>query len=463
MKKPTTYEKLQMKVPPQAIDFEEAVLGELMLESEAINRVANKLSPELFYNKINREVYKALEKLHKSSVQIDILSVSEQLKTDNKLESIGGPYYLTTLMSKVVSATNIEFQVQILLQKYLARELINHFGNLSEKAFDGNDVIGLLDEAGMVLDNLNEISISGNNINHISHALEKANMDYINRHNRAAMGKTNGIPSGILTLDKLTNGWQKNNLIVLAARPGMGKSALMLHFAISAAKAGNSVCIYSLEMSDISLANRLILSACQIDVDHFRSGTLTHDEMNKMSVALETLKNLPIYIDDQPNCSMKYIHTNSKLQQRRGKCDIVLIDYLQLADMTSDSKYRNREQEVSETSRAAKNIAKELDIPVILLSQLSRKVEERGDKKPQLSDLRESGAIEQDADLVCLIYRPEYYHYDIDSEGNSVEGVGTLLVEKHRDGATGAIKFSYNKSLTQIGDYDEFATTFNNY
>ena len=273
---------------------------------------------------------------------------------------------------------------------------------------------------------------------------------------RAQSGQSLGITTGIHSLDNVTGGWKPSQLIVLAARPAMGKTAVMLHFALSASRQGKAVCIFSLEMSDVSLTDRLLLAVSGVDAERYRTGLLTPDDWRRISEAEATMQGLPLYIDDKPTVTMHYIRAQSMLLQKRGRCDIIFIDYLQLAD-TSTGKNRNREQEIANASRSAKMIAKELSVPVVLLSQLSRKVEDRADKTPQLSDLRESGAIEQDADIVAFIHRPAYYGDKtiITPKGNEINasGVGVLTLAKQRDGATAGVLFSHNYSMTKIEDY----------
>jgi replicative DNA helicase len=301
-------------------------------------------------------------------------------------------------------------------------------------------------------------AIGDSGARHVSKSLADALTAAETRQTLRQSGKTTGIPTGIASLDRLTGGgWQPGQLVILAARPAAGKSAVALSMAKAAAMNGTPVLFMSLEMGDVSLADRLLLSECDIDADDFRAGHLTPADWRKLDEAAAKLQGLPIHIDPSPMVSMRKIRSRAKTMHRRGKCSSLFIDYLQLIDCQSDKKGRNREQEVSEVSRQAKLLANELQIPVILLSQLNRAVESRADKTPLLSDLRESGAIEQDADIVAFIHRPAYYNVEqipTRSYGTiSAEGVGILTIAKQRNGAVGTVLFSHNESLTRVTDY----------
>jgi len=443
------------KLPPQAIDLEETVLGGLMLESGTLPFVINQLSPDVFYKEAHQIIYEAILSLYDDNRKIDILTVANELRNKGTLELSGGPFYITQLTSRIASTANIEYHAGILLQKYLARELIRVSGEINSKAFmDTEDAFELLDHADASISKISEISVRGGSMCHITDAVEKAIEEAKRRELMVKEGKSTGVNSGLKEVNQLTGGWKNSDLIILAARPGMGKTALMLHFAKEAAISGTPVCIYSLEMSDISLANRMILSSCNVDSYRFKKGFMTSEDWAEVNIARQMLSRLPIYIDPNPIVSMRYIRSKSRIMQRKGKCGMIMVDYLQLADMSTGEKNRNREQEVSQASRQAKIIAKELDVPFMLLSQLSRKTEDRKEKEPQLADLRESGAIEQDADLVAFIYRPEYYGIKEDAAGNSLIGVGKMIFAKHRDGSCEDVKFRYNESMTKIFNYE---------
>lgn len=453
-------------IPPQAIDVEKYVLGSLMVECDSIVNVIGILNAESFYIPVHKTIYDQILKLYKSNQPIDLLTVSTALMKNETVISSGGIAYISELTSLSGGAVNIVKHAQILVQKQIAREIIKMCNNIRQSAFDEtNDVSDVIEEMNGKAREINELSTGRTNIRHVGESVTKAMIECENRQLMARSNIMPGIDTGIYDLNVITGGgWKPSQLIVLAARPAMGKTALLLHFAKSAAKSGTSVCIYSLEMSDVSLANRLLLSECNIDVDRFKTGRLTDAELLALNKAAGVIEKLPIYVDDNPCVSMDYIRSRSKIMADKGKCEMILVDYLQLAEMGKGERNRNREQEVAQTSRMAKIIAKEMNVPFILLSQLSRGVEGRGDKRPMLSDLRESGAIEQDADSVMFIYRPAYYkidHVSVKSESGygtdsiSTNGLGILCVEKQRDGATGTVKFSHNPSMTQITDYKQ--------
>lgn len=443
------------KVPPQAVDLEEAVLGALMIDRECIGSVGKLLTPVVFYKEKNSLIYAAIQTLDRESNPIDILTVTNKLRETGSLETVGGPFYIAQLTNRVASSVNTEYHVRIILQAYFKREIIRAGSAAVTVAYeDDTDVFSSIAQLEEALSNINELVTAGGNMQHVSVHADEAEQQAIKREERRKKGLTPGIRGGIRDLDKATGGWMPNNLIILAARPGMGKTALMLHFAKYAALLGHPVCIYSLEMGGLSLANRMILSFAEIDPESFRNGSMSQHEWELFRGAKEQLSKLPIYIDDNPICSMRYIKGHSTIMKKKGLCDMIMVDYLQLADMEDDAKQqRNREQDVSATTREAKIIAKTLSVPFMLLSQLNRAVETRGGaKRPMLSDLRESGAIEQDADIVFFAYRAEYYGIEIDEDGQSTKGSGELICAKHRDGATFTAKFNYNKSLTQITD-----------
>lgn len=450
-------------ITPQAIDVEKAVLGALMIESDALAKVITILSAECFYMPVHRVIYEQILSCYRNSIPVDLLSVSTGLMSNNVVKSNGGISYISSLTSFVASAVNIEYMCKILVQKMIARKIIADCNELMRSAYDDtNDIADVVEKFDKTSREINELSAGRSNMTHISKSVSKAMTEAENRQLMARRGITVGIDTGIYDLNIITGGgWKPSQLIVIAARPAMGKTALLLHLAKSAVKNNTPVCIYSLEMSDVSLANRLLLSECNIDTDRFKTGRMTEQEFIALNKAAGKIEKLPIYVDDNPVVSMDYIRNHSKIMKDKGKCGIILVDYLQLAEVGNKNKNRNREQEIAQASRMAKIIAKELEVPFILLSQLSRNVEGRADKIPQLSDLRESGAIEQDADSVIFIYRPAYYDKPTVrvkcvsgySEVSS-EGVGILLIEKQRDGATGTVKFRHNPAMTQITDFE---------
>lgn len=456
-KKPTTPQPRAAalpigKLPPQAPEIEEAILGAILTERAAFERVPM-LTPAMFYAPENQEIFAAVAALHRAGKPIDILTVTEQLRADGKLDSVGGPYHIAQLSSRVATSAHLEEHALLIQQKYLRRKAIELTAAIQHQAYDEFDDIGdILYHASRHIEDMQEDLIGKSDIQSIADITPCAWDDIERRIDLYQQGEQTGVTTGLCDLNHITSGWQKSELIVIAARPAMGKTALALHFAKAAAKANTPVAIFSLEMSKISLYNRLLLSECDIIPEALRQGNITEPDYPKINAGIDNLYTLPIFVDDNACMTMNHIRSKCRLLKKRGKCGLVIIDYLQLVSAVKD-RNANREQEISAMSREAKLIAKELDIPVLLLAQLSRKVEERADKKPMLSDLRESGAIEQDADMVIFIYRPEYYNLT-DPAGNPLRNEGKLLISKNRNGKTGDVKFRYNDSLTKIYDYD---------
>lgn len=431
-----------------------------MLEKRAMEVASKHIDVAVFYKESHQRIYEAAKKLYDADQPIDILTVTNELRNAGYLEASGGPFYITQLTSRIASSANIEHHCGILLQKFFKREMIKIGTDMVRMSFeDTTDAFEVLDASDIQYATINEMLTRGGNMNHISVIGDKAEESLKKREKLAKENKTTGVATGLQDLNKLTGGWQPSDLIIVGGRPGMGKTAVALAYVKAAAEAGTPVCMYSLEMQDTSLYDRLVLSVADIDVNRFRSGYMTASDWTEFYKAKAYLAKLPIYVDDNPMVSMRYIKGHSKSMHQKGKCGMIVCDYLQLADMRSDEKNRNREQEVTKASRDAKIIAKLLHVPFILLSQLNRNVDARGNssKKPQLSDLRESGAIEQDADLVLFVYRPWMYGIKEDDEGKSTEGVGVLIVAKHRNGALGEVFFEHNSSLTKIFDFNKYA------
>lgn len=441
-------------LPLYAKEIEEAVLGALMLESNAINNVIDKLDAESFYYNNHQQIYQAILELYKASEPIDMITVVEKLNTKGYLEEIGGAYFIASLTDKIASAAHLEKHSRIIKEFYIKRQTILKMRESEQQIKDGEDIGDVLFQIRSDNDILYEKLVGNQTTLHIRSALKEAAESMYNRKELSDKGVCSGISTGLKDLDKIINGWQNSELVVIASRPAMGKTAMCLHFAKAAAKQNKSVTLFSLEMSKVSLADRLILSKTNISPEKYRAGKLSKEETNEIEKAIGKLCQYPIYIDDNPCVSMSYIRSKSRLLKSQNRCDIVMIDYLQLANEAKD-KTRNREQEIAQMSREAKIIAKELNVPVILLSQLNRSVESRADKKPLLSDLRESGAIEQDADMVMFIHRPEYYGINVkDMQGNDLTNYGELIIAKNRNGATSTIPFRHDGTLNRIYDFN---------
>lgn len=441
------------KLPPQAIELEEAVLGAIMLEKNAIVEVMDILTPDSFYKEEHQKIFQAIIDLSSNDKAIDILTVTEELKKRNQLDEVGGPVYITQLTSRVASAAHVDFHSRIVAQKFIQRELIRVATEIQNRAFDDSlDVNDLLDFSESELFNVAQSNIKKETIK-INVLIKEA----INQIEEAGKREDSlvGVPSGFTKLDRLTSGWQKSDLIIIAARPSMGKTALVLTMARSMAVMNNkSVAIFSLEMSNLQLANRLIVAETELPSDRIRNGRLKDYEWEQLDYKINSLLEAPIYIDDTPAISIFELRAKCRRLKRQHDIDIIIIDYLQLMSGTTDTR-GNREQEVSNISRALKGIAKELDVPVIALSQLNRSVEIRsGSKRPQLSDLRESGAIEQDADMVIFIHRPEKYGFLEDEEGNSLKGLAEIILAKHRNGPIGEIVLRFKDEFAKFVDLE---------
>jgi len=439
------------KIPPQAIDLEEAVLGALMLEKTATDAVMDIIKPESFYKESHKEIFKAINELFIKNQAIDLLTVTNQLRKSGTLEIAGGAYYITQLTSRVASAANIEFHARIVSQKFIQRELIRISSETLREAFeDTSDVFELLDRAES-----NLFAIAENNIrkNYDSMAvLIKQAIDDIEKARLREDG-VSGVPSGFTALDRVTGGWQNSDLIIVAARPGMGKTAFVLSLTRNIAVDFNrAVAVFSLEMSSVQLVNRLISSETAIPADKLKKGTLEPYEMQMLHSKIGKLAEAPIFIDDTPAINIFELRAKCRRLKAQHNISVIIIDYLQLMTAGTDNK-GNREQEISMISRSLKGIAKELNVPILALSQLNRSVETRGgDKKPMLSDLRESGAIEQDADMVTFIYRPEYYGITEDENGQSTANMAKIIIAKHRNGALEEIPLRFINELAKFED-----------
>jgi replicative DNA helicase len=441
------------KLPPQSIELEEAVLGAMMLEKEAVNTAIDILNPKSFYKESHQRIFAAIHDLFEKSEPIDILTITNELKEKGELEIVGGAYYITQLTNRVASAANVEFHARIISQKYIQRELIRISTEIINDAYDDTtDVFNLLDRAEANLFSVTEVNISKQ-----SESMSTLIRSAIKQIEQAknSDGHIIGVPSGFTDLDRMTAGWQPSDLIILAARPAMGKTAFALSLARNAAvQFEKPVAVFSLEMSSLQLVTRLISAESELSSGKLRSGNLRNDEIEQIHAKIGDLAEAPIFIDDTPAISVFELRAKARRLKSQYDIQLLLVDYLQLMTAGGEgSKTGNREQEISTISRSLKSIAKELNIPVIALSQLSRAVESRGgDRRPQLSDLRESGSIEQDADMVLFINRPEYYGLMEDEEGNSTAGLANIIIAKHRNGAVGDVQLKFTSELAKFSD-----------
>ena len=440
---------------PQDAELEEAVLGACLVESEAISLVADKLRPEIFYNEQNRMIFAVIQAMFRAGKQIDILTVKNELASCGNLEKVGGPYMLVRLASRVASGAHLEYHACILREMYVRREVIlGSYKQLAAASDESVDIADVLAGIHDLLDHLEGEMRTADHLRTMSQLMEDTMVQVEARVEGSRNGIT-GIPTGFTDLDKLTAGWQRGDLNVIAARPAAGKTAFALHLARAAATAGHSVVVFSLEMQGERLGDRWLVAAAEdVDASHLRRGQLGTSELRQVREASCQLSQLPIRVEDSPVISMDHVRSVARMLKSKGGCDMVIVDYLQLCDMKSDQNNRNREQEVAQATRKAKLMAKELDVPVLLLSQLNRRSEGRPDCRPLLSDLRESGAIEQDADMVMLLYRPALHGLKTEHKSKyPSDGLGVVIVAKHRNGETGDVYFGHNSSLTKMGDY----------
>jgi replicative DNA helicase len=449
------------KMQPQAVDLENAVLGALLIQSDAIYLIMDILKPESFYKPANQIIFDALRNLGINNKPIDIMTVADELRGRKKLEEVGGELYLSELTDRVATSSHLEYHARLVHQKYIQRELIKASDQIMTKAFDeSEDVENLINFAESSIFNISEGNIK-NETQKIDTILSEA-LEQITEASKN-QNKLIGIPSGFTDIDRYTAGWQPSDLIIIAARPSMGKTAFVLSVARNMTVEHKApVAIFSLEMAGLQLVNRLISAEAELDGDKIRRGNLAEHEWTQLERKIGSLNNAPLYIDDTAAISIFELRAKCRRLVRTHGVKAVIIDYLQLMTAGMDLK-GNREQEVSIISRNLKAIAKELKIPIIALSQLNRSVETRsGDKRPQLSDLRESGAIEQDADMVFFIHRPEYYGITEDSEGNSILGLAEIIIAKHRNGKTGSAWLKFKADYAKFTDAISSLTDFEN-
>ena len=450
---PTINKNLSLgKLPPQALDLEESVLGALMLEKDALTNVIDILKPENFYKDANQEIYQAIIDLFNNSEPVDLLTVTAQLKKNGRLDLVGGSYYVTQLTTKVNSASNIEYHSRIILEQSIKRQLIEVSGEVQKEAYeDTTDVFDLLDNTEQSLFDISESHIR-KNYSQVSGIMKEA-IEELESKKSKKDGIT-GVPSGFIDLDNITSGWQPSDLIIIAGRPSMGKTAFVLSMMRNASIDHNMpMAIFSLEMSSLQIVNRLISSEAELDSDKIKKGNLKDYEWQQLLHKTDQLNNAKIFIDDTPALSILELRAKSRRLKSQHDIQCIIVDYLQLMSGEYGKTSGNREQEIASISRSLKAIAKELNVPVLALSQLSRAVETRGgDKRPVLSDLRESGSIEQDADMVLFIYRADRYDINEDEDGNLTAGVAEILLRKNRNGPTGKVKLKFIERFAKFAD-----------
>ena len=451
----------QGRIPPQALELEEAVLGAMLIDKKGVDEVIDILQPDAFYKTAHQKIFEAIFQLFQDSQPVDLLTVSSELRKKGKLETVGGEFYLVQLSQRVASSAHIEFHARIILQKFIQRSLIKISNEIIESSYkESTDVFDLLDEAESKLYDITQGNIKKSSESAQSLVIEaKKRIEEISKRDGLS-----GVSTGFEKLDKLTSGWQPSDLIIIASRPGMGKTALTLSMARNIAVTKQiPVAFFSLEMSSVQLITRLISAETGLSSEKLRTGKLADHEWQQLNVKVTDLEKAPLFIDDTPSLSIFDLRAKARRLSSQHGIKLIVVDYLQLMTAGTTTKSGNREQEISTISRNLKALAKELNIPVIALSQLSRAVETRGGtKRPMLSDLRESGAIEQDADIVSFIYRPEYYNIDEwdDDERSPSEGQAELIVAKHRNGGLDNIRLKFIGHLGKFEDLDSFDSPF---
>ena len=450
------------RVPPQAVDIEQAILGAILLEQEALPKSLEILSDEnSFYDRRHQTIFAALSELFRRGVPVDLITLTEELRRRKELDKVGGANYLNELSAHMSAVANVEYHARIIAEKYLLRQLIEKTTQLTRDAYDpAADTFELLDQAETDIFQISNAGVR-RPAEKVSNVI-KTTLKHLEAINERKGGVT-GVPSGFSSLDKKTSGWQRSDLIIVAARPSMGKTAFALNCARNAALDKDyptGVAIFSMEMSAEQLALRLLTSEARVDSQAARTGSMGFDDWDKISKAAGKLASASIFIDDTPGLSALELRAKCRRLKAEHDIGLVIVDYLQLMHVSARQRYSNREQEISNISRSMKALAKELSVPVIALSQLSRALETRSkDKRPQLSDLRESGAIEQDADVVCFIYHPARHGITDDPDG-SLEGIAEIIIGKQRNGPIGSVKLSF---VQQYARFENLSTYYQGY
>jgi len=438
------------RLPPQATDLERAVLGGLLMSSDVIDVVSQFLKPEMFYTEAHQIIYETVLELFRKHSPIDLLTVAEALRKGEHLEMIGGASYVAGLTSNIGVGSHASFHARIIQEKYIKREIIRVSNEVTNMAYDETkDIDDILATMNLTLEGIHASIFSGLESKSFPELIEQSIEEYVDREAMFKDNKVPGIPTGVVDLDKMTGGWKDSELIIVAGRPGMGKTAFALGCVKQASVEGKWSNVYSLEMSAVLLVDRLLTGSANVNSEKYRDGALSNEEYDRMRSTANEHVNDKIIIDPRPVVTMEYVLSNSRINMKKGKCDMIVIDYLQLVE-ESVKGGRNREQAVSDISRKSKLIAKELNVPVLMLAQLNRSCELRGsDKRPWLADLRESGSIEQDADVVAFLFREERY------DKEATKGKGELIISKQRNGRVGTVFFGYNQEMTKIFDYVE--------
>ncbi len=450
---PNTENLATGRIPPQDTEAEKAVLGAMLMDKHAVPPAIELLQPDYFYSTANERIFAAMLELYSRNMEIDVITIREELRRTAHLETIGGSAYLNELVSSVVSSANIEAHAQIVAEKYMLRSLIATMSQNIIRCYDNReDTFGLIDEVERDIFKVSEARLK-KAVVPLQQALVKT-MEVLEQIHGSKGGVT-GVSTGFKDLDLMTGGFQKSDLIIIAARPSVGKTALALSIARNAAvRSGVPTAVYSLEMSQQQLLIRLLAAEARVDAHALRTGSLPEEQWANISTRIHRLAPAPIFIDDTPALSVLELRARARRLKTEHDIGLIMVDYLQL--MQGPARAESREREISMISRSLKVLAKELDIPVVALSQLRRSVEERGDKRPILSDLRESGALEQDADVVIFIHRPELYGIESYPDGESTAGVAEVMISKQRNGPTGEVRLAFVKQYARFEDLAKY-------
>ena len=451
-----TYGHLQ----PQAVDIERVVLGALMIDKDAFSLVSDVLKPESFYEPRHQKIYQAVQSLSMEDKPVDLLTVTEELKRQGDIEVVGGVQYIMDLTHHVASSAHIEYHAHILAQKSLMRQLISYTSRVQELAFDDTaDPDAVMQEAEGSLFEIAQKNMKSD-YTQIDPVLGEA-VKILQKAAQNTSGVT-GVPTGYDKLDDVTAGWQPSDMVIIAGRPGMGKTAFALSLAKNiAVDYQQPIGFFSLEMSNVQLVNRLISNVCEISGKKIQNGQLSKDEWERLDRNLRKLTGAPIYVDDTPGLSIFELRSKARRLVREKDVKIIMVDYLQLMN-ASGMRFGNRQEEVSTISRSLKSLAKELNVPILVLSQVNRELEKREGtegKRPQLSDLRESGAIEQDADMVIFVHRSDYYRIDKDEKGRDLRGKAEIIIAKHRKGSTETVTLRFDADYTRFSNVEDYYAT----
>ena len=439
-------DNVSAKVPPHSLEAEQAVIASILIDNNAAEEIINNLNADDFYQPAHKVILGALHNLNKKGQALDLVTLFSQLTDENNLEKAGGIEYISELVNTVPNAANADKYIDILKEKAALRSLISAGSQISSLGYEvSEDVEILIDKAQDITSNLGDAANLRRFVEPISQVLERhqEQLNKIQQENQSGNKDITGVPSGFDALDKITNGFQKSDLIVTAGRPGMGKTAFGLSVLLNAAQAGKTCAFFSLEMSSESLVKRLISAIAHIGQKTLRTGNFTSDEIERYIEANNILEKLPIYLDDTPAVTVNQIKSKCRKLYNAGTLDIIFVDYLQI--MGYGKNLQNREQQISEISRSLKGMAKEFNVPVIALAQVNRNVEKSDNKRPRLSDLRESGAIEQDADIIMFLYRDKVYNPD-----TAYKNVAEIIIEKHRNGEQGTAYVEFNAAYTHF-------------